>query len=131
MMANPLPKCILWVAFIPKMNLEFFAELMRTIKAHRPDLHIKGFTAVELDYMFRKAKKTVAEGMRYLHEAGLDSLARRRCRNLPSRESAQQICADKVDGDRLAGRSMKRRISWACIPMPPCCMAILKTIITV
>src|SRR5258706_14898966 len=40
----------------PKMNLDFFAELLRKIKAHRPGLHIKGFTAVELDYMFRKAK---------------------------------------------------------------------------
>ncbi|MEO5564916.1 MAG: radical SAM protein, partial [Chitinophagaceae bacterium] len=29
----------------PKMNLEFFAELLRKIKTHRPDLHIKGFTA--------------------------------------------------------------------------------------
>ena len=33
----------------PKMNLHFFADLMRQIKAHRPDLHIKGFTPVELD----------------------------------------------------------------------------------
>ena len=33
----------------PKMNLEFFCELLRKIKAHRPELHIKGFTAVELD----------------------------------------------------------------------------------
>ena len=40
----------------PKMNLYFFVELLQKIKAHRPDLHIKGFTAVELDYMFRKAK---------------------------------------------------------------------------
>src|SRR5690349_17953926 len=58
----------------PKMNLEFFGELLRNIKAHRPDLHIKGFTAVELDYMFRKAKKSVEEGLRYLKESGLDSL---------------------------------------------------------
>ncbi|HAI85230.1 MAG TPA: aminofutalosine synthase MqnE, partial [Chitinophagaceae bacterium] len=33
----------------PKMNLNFFADLLRQIKAYRPDLHIKGFTAVELD----------------------------------------------------------------------------------
>ena len=33
----------------PKMNLYFFEDLLRAIKAHRPDLHIKGFTAVELD----------------------------------------------------------------------------------
>ena len=58
----------------PKMNLEFFADLMRRIKAHRPELHIKGFTAVELDYMFRKAKLSRLEGMKLLHEAGLDSL---------------------------------------------------------
>src|SRR5258706_8426693 len=49
----------------PKMNLEFFAELMRKIKAHRGDLHIKGFTAVELDYMFRKAGKSIEEGVKY------------------------------------------------------------------
>ena len=31
----------------PKMDLAFFAELLKAIKAHRPDLHIKAFTAVE------------------------------------------------------------------------------------
>ena len=40
----------------PKLNLEFFAGVLKRIKAHRPGIHIKGFTAVELDYMFRKAK---------------------------------------------------------------------------
>src|SRR3954470_2450652 len=58
----------------PKMNLQFFADLIKQIKAHRPELHVKAFTAVELDYMFRKAKLSVAEGMKKLHEAGLDSL---------------------------------------------------------
>lgn len=82
----------------PKMNLEFFAELMRKIKTHRPDLHIKGFTAVELDYMFRKAKKTVEEGMKYLHEAGLDSLPGGGA-EIFHPEIREQICADKIDGD--------------------------------
>lgn len=82
----------------PKMNLEFFAELLRMIKAHRPELHIKGFTAVELDYMFRKAKKTVAEGMQYLHEAGLDSLPGGGA-EIFHPDVRNQICADKVDGD--------------------------------
>ena len=40
----------------PKLNLDFFAGVLKRIKQHRPGLHIKGFTAVELDYMFRKAK---------------------------------------------------------------------------
>jgi aminodeoxyfutalosine synthase len=82
----------------PKMNLEFFAELLTRIKAHRADLHIKGFTAVELDYMFRKAKKTVEEGMQYLHEAGLDSLPGGGA-EIFAPEIREQICADKIDGE--------------------------------
>ncbi len=82
----------------PKMNLEFFAELMRKIKVHRPDLHIKGFTAVELDYMFRKGKMTVEEGMKYLHDAGLDSLPGGGA-EIFHPEVREQISADKVDGD--------------------------------
>ena len=81
----------------PKMNLEFFCELISKIKAHRPDLHIKGFTAVELDYMFRKAKLTVEEGMRQLKEAGLQSLPGGGA-EIFHPEVREQICADKVDG---------------------------------
>ncbi|MBL7925322.1 MAG: aminofutalosine synthase MqnE [Bacteroidia bacterium] len=58
----------------PKMDIHFFADVLRSIKTHRPDLHIKGFTSVELDYMFRKANMTTAEGLTYLKEAGLQSL---------------------------------------------------------
>ena len=82
----------------PKMNLEFFAELLRKIRAHRPDLHIKGFTAVELDYMFRKAKKTVEEGMQYLKDAGLESMPGGGA-EIFAPEIRKQICADKVDAD--------------------------------
>src|SRR5690606_27271693 len=82
----------------PKMNLEFFAELLRKIKAHRPELHIKGFTPVELDYMFRKAKMTHAEGMRYLHEAGLQSLPGGGA-EIFHPDIRQKICADKVDAE--------------------------------
>lgn len=82
----------------PKMDIHYFAELLRKIKAHRPDLHIKGFTAVELDYMFRKAKMTRAEGMAYLHAAGLDSLPGGGA-EIFAADIREQICADKVDGE--------------------------------
>ncbi len=82
----------------PKMNLEFFAELLRKIKIHRPILHIKGFTAVELDYMFRKAKKTVREGLEYLKNAGLESLPGGGA-EIFAPEIRTQICADKIDGE--------------------------------
>jgi aminodeoxyfutalosine synthase len=58
----------------PKMDVEFFGELLSQIKSHRPDLHIKAFTAVELDYMFRKGKMTTKEGMEFLISKGLNSI---------------------------------------------------------
>ena len=81
----------------PKMNMAYFIELMQKIKAHRPDLHVKAFTAVELDYMFRKAKLTVEEGMKQLHDAGLDSLPGGGA-EIFAPEIREQICADKIDG---------------------------------
>ena len=51
----------------PKMNLQFFVELFKAIKAHRPELHIKAFTPVELDYIFRKANVSIEDGMKILH----------------------------------------------------------------
>jgi len=82
----------------PKMNLEFFCELIQKIKAHRPDLHIKGFTAVELDYMFRKAKLTTEQGLQQLKNAGLQSLPGGGAEIFDA-EIRNEICADKVDAD--------------------------------
>jgi aminodeoxyfutalosine synthase len=82
----------------PKLNLAFFIELLKNIKAHRPDLHIKGFTPVELDYMFRKAKVSTEEGIRQAHEAGLDSLPGGGA-EIFHPEIRTQICDDKVNAD--------------------------------
>lgn len=82
----------------PKMNMDYFIELMQKIKAHRPELHVKAFTAVELDYMFRKAKLSTEEGMKRLHEAGLDSLPGGGA-EIFAPEIRKQICEDKVDAD--------------------------------
>jgi aminodeoxyfutalosine synthase len=83
----------------PKLTLTFFLELMRAIKAHRPTLHIKAFTPVELEYMFRKANVTTKEGMRLAHEAGLDSLPGGGA-EIFHPEIREQICADKATADQ-------------------------------
>ena len=82
----------------PKMDLPFFAALLKAIKLHRPDLHIKGFTPVELDYMFRKAKLTVQEGMQFLKDAGLQSLPGGGA-EIFHPEVRSQICDDKVKAE--------------------------------
>jgi aminodeoxyfutalosine synthase len=82
----------------PKLTLAFFLDLMRAIKAHRPELHIKAFTPVELDYMFRKAKVSIQEGMRLAHEAGLDSLPGGGA-EIFHPDIRTIICDDKVDAN--------------------------------
>ena len=82
----------------PKLTLDFFITLLKAIKAHRPDLHIKGFTPVELDYMFRKAKLSTEEGMKLAHEAGLDSLPGGGA-EIFHPDIRTVICADKATAD--------------------------------
>ena len=82
----------------PKMDLHYFIELIQKIHAHRPSLHIKAFTAVELDYMFRKAKLSVEEGMKALKEAGLQSLPGGGA-EIFHEEIRNKICEDKVSGE--------------------------------
>jgi aminodeoxyfutalosine synthase len=59
---------------LPQYDVEFYAELFRQIKAHRPDLHIKALTPVEYHYIFKKGKISYEEGMKLMKEAGLDSM---------------------------------------------------------
>jgi len=82
----------------PKMGIEFFGELIKQIKAHRPDLHVKGFTAVELHYMIRKGKMSYREGLQYLKDCGLDSIPGGGAEIFDA-EIRKQICEDKCTSE--------------------------------
>ena len=58
----------------PKMGLMYFANLIKKIKEIRPEIHVKAFTAVELEYMCRKAHVSFEEGLSILKAHGQDSL---------------------------------------------------------
>jgi len=78
----------------PKMGLHYFASLIKKIKEIRPEIHVKAFTAVELDYMCRKAKVSYEEGLRILKEHGQDSLPGGGA-EIFDEELRNEICADK------------------------------------
>lgn len=82
----------------PKMDLAFFCDLLSRIRNHRPDLHIKAFTAVELEYMFRKAKVMPRAGLQQLAQAGLGSLPGGGA-EIFDEEIREAICADKCSSD--------------------------------
>ena len=78
----------------PKMGLQYFADLIKKVKEIRPDIHIKAFTAVELEYMCRKAKVSYKEGLSILKAHGQDSLPGGGA-EIFDEEIRSKICNDK------------------------------------
>jgi len=82
----------------PKMGLHYFADLIRDIKQARPEIHVKAFTAVELEYMCRKAKLSYEDGLTVLRDAGQNSLPGGGA-EIFHEEIRDQICKDKCTAD--------------------------------
>lgn len=78
----------------PKMGLQYFADLIKKIKEIRPEIHVKAFTAVELEYMCRKAKVSYREGLQILKDHGQDSLPGGGA-EIFDEEIRKEICEDK------------------------------------
>jgi aminodeoxyfutalosine synthase len=91
---KPVTEVHLVGGVIPQMGLHFFADLIKKIKLHRPDLHVKAFTPVEYFYMFKKAKVDYKEGLQILQNAGLDSIPGGGA-EIFDEEIRNIICADK------------------------------------
>jgi aminodeoxyfutalosine synthase len=58
----------------PSYDLHYYGSLIQKIKQLRPSLHIKAFSAPELDYMIKLTGMTIEEGLSRLKEYGLDSI---------------------------------------------------------
>jgi len=58
----------------PAYDIHYWGSLLRKIRAYRPSLHIKAFSAIELEYMINKAGCTIEEGLKILKDYGLDSI---------------------------------------------------------
>lgn len=58
----------------PTYDLHYWGSLIRKIKVHRPSIHVKAFSAIELDHMISLAGCTIEEGLKLLKGYGLDSI---------------------------------------------------------
>ena len=58
----------------PRWKLNYYLEMISAIKSKFPSIHIKGFTAVEIDWLAKKARMSIAEVLTLLRNAGLGSL---------------------------------------------------------
>jgi aminodeoxyfutalosine synthase len=58
----------------PKLQLSYYTEMIRGLKARHPEVHIKALTAVEIAHLARIEKRSVREVLLALRDAGLTSL---------------------------------------------------------
>lgn len=58
----------------PLYDLHYWGSLIKKIRDYRPALHIKAFSAIELDYMITAAGMGMKEGLSALKDYGLDSI---------------------------------------------------------
>jgi aminodeoxyfutalosine synthase len=82
----------------PKRGVDYYCQMIRIIKEVLPDIHVKGFTAVELEVMFKRSRMTIEEGLTTLRTAGLNSLPGGGA-EIFDPEIRNQICATKATGE--------------------------------
>lgn len=58
----------------PRWKYEHYRDMIAAIKQAYPDLHLKAFTAVELDWLARKSRKSIQQVLEEMQAAGLGSL---------------------------------------------------------
>ena len=60
--------------FHPNLPLEYYEDMMRTIKKSHPQLNIKALTAAEIYFLSKLTKNSTKEILSRLKDAGLDSM---------------------------------------------------------
>jgi len=58
----------------PGRDVNYYSDMIRAVKNSAPHLHIKAFTAVEIEYMCQTGGVSIQEGLKQLKEAGLESI---------------------------------------------------------
>jgi aminodeoxyfutalosine synthase len=79
----------------PHRDLHFYGELIQKIKEILPEVHVKGFTAVELDYMIRNTDYSIEQGLKILKDYGLNSIPGGGA-EIFNEDIRRYICGDKA-----------------------------------
>jgi len=82
----------------PSRDIHYYGNILAAIRRVRPDIGIKAFSAVELDYMIRKAGMTYTEGLKLLRHCGLDSIPGGGAEIFDA-SLRRKICREKADAD--------------------------------
>ena len=83
----------------PKLPWSYYLEMLRGLKERYPELHLKAFTATEIDHFTKITKKSAGQVLAELREAGLDSLP----------GGGAEVFADRVWNQVCSGKARPER----------------------
>jgi len=82
----------------PTLPFEYYVDLLKALKQRFPQVHLKAFTMVEIEWLARRGKQSIPETIEILKDAGLGScpgggaeIFAKRVRDI--------ICTDKISGE--------------------------------
>jgi aminodeoxyfutalosine synthase len=83
----------------PDWPFDFYLEMLSEIKRNFPDLHIKAFTAVEIDYFSRISGLSLKDTLLALKNSGLETMPGGGAEIFNGRVR-NKICPEKINGQR-------------------------------
>jgi aminodeoxyfutalosine synthase len=86
----------------PELPFEFYLEMLTTVRSVSAALHIKAFTAVEIEYLARLSGLSISGTLERLKEAGLGSLPGGGAEIL-GKAVRDRLCPEKISGEEWLG----------------------------
>jgi aminodeoxyfutalosine synthase len=83
----------------PELPFDYYLKMLKMVKAEVPAIHIKAFTAVEIDHLSSISGLEPEDVLSQLREAGLGSLPGGGAEIFAPRVR-EQLCPEKISGDR-------------------------------
>jgi len=83
----------------PDWPLDYYLDLIRTIKTSYPNIHIKAFTAVEIDYFSKISGLSLRNVLLSLKEAGLETMPGGGAEIFNS-SIRKSLCPEKISGSK-------------------------------
>ncbi|HLA48302.1 MAG TPA: CofH family radical SAM protein, partial [Nitrospinota bacterium] len=82
----------------PDLPFQYYLDMLSSLKNKYPDIHIQGFTAVEIEYLSRMAGLSIKDTLIKLRDAGLGSLPGGGAEVFAERVR-KKICPEKISGE--------------------------------
>lgn len=83
----------------PDWDLEYYVRTISEIKKRFPEIHIKAFTAVEIDHFSRISGMTIRDVLKKLKDSGLDAMPGGGA-EIFAEKIRSELCPEKISSER-------------------------------